>query len=168
MKRLLPCLLLLALVLPAGCSPRSQTTGRHSAIPFSEGHLYAAAYLGYQQIEGLDSYAGQYLDSSQLPVHYLSDGDFYLIIPRYSGMKLSLYRNDIGTSQPTLLYEDPDCRPFILQCNVSDIFADATVRLTYGEESACFSPFLSLKDGSVDIGAQGLDLTRPPDSRPAQ
>lgn len=37
-------------------------------------------------------------------------------------MHLSLYRNDLDGGPPTLLYEDPDCRPFILQCNVSDIF----------------------------------------------
>ena len=48
----------------------------------------------------------------------------------------------------------------ILQCNASDIFADATIRLTYEGETAEFSPFISLKDGSVDLGTQGLDLTK--------
>lgn len=160
MKPVSRCLLpLLCLGLLAGCAPEPQPTSKLDAIPFTEGQLYAAAHLGYQQIENLDYYVEHYLDSSQIPVHYLSDGDFYLVIPRYAGMQLSLYRNDLESSRPILLYEDPDCRPFILQCNVSDIFADATVRLTYGEESAEFSPFLSLKDGSVDIGDLGLDLT---------
>ena len=58
------------------------------------------------------------------PVHYLSGGDFYLVIPRYDGMALALSRSDIETLQSTLIYEDPDCRPFLLQCNASDIFAD--------------------------------------------
>ena len=75
-------------------------------------------------------------------------------------MELSLYRNDLETSQPILIYQDPDCQPFILQCNASDIFADATIRLTYKDETAEFSPFISLKDGSVDIGTQGLDITK--------
>ena len=73
---------------------------------------------------------------------------------------MSLYRNDIETLQPALIYEDPDCEPFILQCNASDIFADATIQLTYKNETVEFSPFISLKDGSVDIGPQGLDLTQ--------
>lgn len=150
-------LLVLAALL-VGCSAQPQSS-RQEAIPFTEGQLYAAAYLGYQQIEDLDYYVQQYLDSDQLPVHYLSSGDYYLIIPRYSGMELSLYRNDFDTSEPILIYQDPDCQPFLLQCNASDIFADATIRLTWEDETVEFSPFLSLKDGSVEIGDRGLDLT---------
>lgn len=150
-------LLVLAALL-AGCSAQSQSS-RQEAIPFTEGQLYAAAYLGYQQMEDLDYYVQQYLDSDQLPVHYLSSGDYYLIIPRYSGMELSLYRNDFDTSEPILIYRDPDCQPFLLQCNASDIFADATIRLTWEDETVEFSLFLSLKDGSVEIGDRGLDLT---------
>lgn len=156
-SHLVPLLACLALL--AGCAAQPQASKR-DAIPFEEGQFYAAAYLGYQQINDLDFYTEQYLDSDQLPVHYLSGGDYYLVIPRYSGMKLSLYRNDLETSEPILLYEEPDCGPFLLQCNVSDIFADATIRLTYEDTTVEFSPFLSLKDGSVDIGEHGLNLTR--------
>jgi hypothetical protein len=118
------------------------------------------AYLGFQETDGLDYYVEQYLDSDQLPVHCLSGGDYYLVIPRYQGMELSLYQNDMETMRSDLLYEDPDCRPFLLQCNVSDIFPDATIRLTYQGESVEFSPFISLKDGALDIGAHGLDSTK--------
>lgn len=157
---LLPLLLLLGLC--TGCTEQPQAS-KQDAIPFREGQYYAVAYLGYQQMEDLDDYAAQYLDSDQLPVHYISSGDFYLVIPRYAGMELTLYRNDMETMDPLLLYEDPDCTPFILQCNASDIFADATIRLSYGEETAEFSPFISLKDGAVDVGEQGLLLTKPAD-----
>ena len=151
----------------AGCSAQPQSSHRE-AIPFTEGQLYAAAYLGYQQIEDLDYYVQQYLDSDELPVHYLSSGDYYLIIPRYSGMELSLYRNDFDTSEPILIYRDPDCQPFLLQCNASDIFADATIRLTWEDETVEFSPFLSLKDGSVEIGDRGLDLTAGTETQQAE
>lgn len=151
-------MLLVCLGLLSGCSPEPRASKR-DAIPFEEGQYYAAAYLGYQQIDDLNYYAERYLDSDQLPIHYLSDGDYYLVIPRYPGMKLSLYRNDMETSETALIYEEPDCRPFILQCNISDIFPDATIRLTYENETVEFSPFISLKDGSVDIGECGLDLT---------
>ena len=152
--------LLLCLFLLGGCGGVEEVSKRDN-IPFQEGQLYAAAYLGYQQIDDLDYYLERYLDDGELPVHYLSGGDFYLVIPRYDGMALALSRSDIETLQSTLIYEDPDCRPFLLQCNASDIFADAVIRLTYLDESVEFSPFLSLKDGSVDIGAGGLDLTKP-------
>ncbi len=151
--------LLLSLGLLAGCAGQHQAS-RTENIPFEEGQLYAVAYLGYQKPEDLDYYAERYLDRAELPVHYLSGGDYYLVIPRYSGMELELYRNDLETSQPVLLYEDPDCAPFLLQCNVSDIFADADIRLTYEGETVSCSPFISLKDGSIDVGEAGLLLTK--------
>lgn len=133
---------------------------KRDAIPFDAGQLYAAAYLGYQTIEGLDYYVDQYLDSDQLPTHYVSDGDYYLVIPRYDGISLSLYVNDIETSLSTLRFFDPNCGPFIIQCNASDIFTDITVRLEYNGETAEFSPFISLKDGELMIGEGCLNLTR--------
>lgn len=160
MKRaVLSLLMLTSLVVLAGCSDQTQAS-KQDEIPFSQGQYYAAAYLGYQQIDDLDYYAQQYLDSDQLPIHYLSNGDYYLVIPRYEGMHLALYRNDLESGEATLFYEEPNAGPFILQCNVSDIFADATIQLTYEDETVEFSPFISLKDGSVDIGERGLDLTQ--------
>lgn len=150
---------LLCLSILSGCTTQPEIS-KQAAIPFEDGQYYAVAYLGYQQIDDLDYYVEHYLDHDSLPIHYLSAGDYYLVIPRYTGMELSLYRNDLESSQPILIYQDPDCEPFILQCNASDIFADATIRLTYEEGMAEFSPFISLMDGSVDIGAQGLDLTK--------
>ena len=161
------CALLAGCAAPAGGEDGSGGSGGTSGsqegpgegIPFEEGQLYAVAYLGYQEMGALEEYAQRYLDGGRLPVHYLSPGDFYLVIPRYAGMELALYRNDVETGAAELIYEDPDCGPFVLQCNVSDIFADATIRLDYQGETAEFSPFISLKDGSVDAGARGLLLT---------
>ena len=162
MKKAALCLLCCLLL--AGCTPpsdpnvdvprpsSSSASDGRDAIPFGEGDLYAAAYLGYLEMEDLDFYQARYLDGREPPVHYFSAGEFYLVIPRYEGTALSLYHNDINTQGSTLVYQDPDCGPFIIQCNVSDIFPDATIRLTYGEESVEFSPYISLRDGSVEIG----------------
>ena len=147
---------------PSGSAPIPPRASKRDNIPVAEDQFYAVAHLGYQEIENLEFYAEQYLDSNELPVHYFSDGDYYLVIPRYSEMNLSLYRNDIVTSSSALVYEEPDCRPFILQCNVSDIFPDAAIQLTYAGETVEFSPFISLKDGSVDVGERGLLLTDQP------
>ena len=86
------------------------------ASPFEAGQMYAVAYLGYQTIEDWDYYAERYLDSDKFPIHYVSDGDYYLVIPRYDGMVLSLYVNDVETSLGTLRFRDPDCGPFVMQC----------------------------------------------------
>ena len=146
---------------PTDTAPDIAAAGKHDAIPFETGQLYAVAYLGYQTTGGLDYYAQRYLGSDKLPVHYVSDGDYYLVIPRYDGMALSLYVNDFETSLGTLRFRDPDCGPFVIQCNASDIFTDATMRLEYNGETAEFSPCISLKDGALMIGEQGFDLTEP-------
>ena len=165
MKRILLCLAALCSCLPllGGCAEAPSAGSRSEPgwnnIPFADGQLYAVAHLGYQEMGSLDYYVEEYLDNDQIPVHYLSPGDFYLVIPRYGETELSLYQNDFTTSNSTLLYENPSCRPFVLQCNVSDIFSDATIRLSYQGSTVEFSPFISLKDGSVEVGEAGLDIT---------
>ena len=144
-------------------NPEPQQPSKLDSIPFEENQQYAVAYIGYQQTDDLAGYAVEYLDNPAVPTYYISDGDFYLIIPRYAGTSLSLFANDIETGESRLLAEDPDCGPFLVQCNASDIFADATIRLTCEDGTAEFSPFISLEDGSLDIGTYGLDLTESAD-----
>ena len=146
--------------LPLEEDPEPETPSRRDSIPFTGDQLYAAAYLGFEEMEDLSYYTQRYLDSGDLPIHYFSPGEYYLIIPRYPDMSLALYKNDIQTDQSALVYEDPVCEPFLIQCNISDIFSDVTVELTYQGETVSFSPYISLKDGSVQVGERGLDLSR--------
>ena len=165
-KRIMIAAILSGFFIFNGCEQNSDTTSptsgsKRDAIPFEAEQLYAVVYLGYQTTGDLDYYVERYLDSDEIPIHYVSDGDYYLVIPRYDGMSLSLYVNDIETTFSTLRFRDPDCEPFIIQCNASDIFTDLTVHLEHGGETAEFSPFISLKDGEIMIGERGLDLTKP-------
>ncbi len=168
MKRLspYPVLVFACILLLSACAASSSgddfqkiNTSKQDSIPFTDNQSYAVAHLGYREMKNLNLYVEQYLDTNQIPLHYFSDGDYYLVIPRYSGMALSLYRNDMTTKSSTLVYEDPDCQPFIIQCNISDIFPDVTIRLTHEDETVEFSPFISLKDGTPIIGENGLDIT---------
>ena len=129
-------------------------------ITFQEGQLYAAAYLGWEEMEGLSDYQTAYLKGESVPVHYISPGEFYLIIPRYPDMAVKLYQNDINGAAPVLLFEAENCVPFVVQCNISDIFSDLTVELSYGGEAVSFSPYISLKDGSAQVGERGLELKK--------
>ena len=147
----------------AGCGP-AESAGEPAAgyenIAFQEGQWYAAAYLGWEEMGDLDFYRETYLRGADVPVHYVSPGEFYLIIPRDPDTAVKLYRNDISGAEPALLYEAEACAPFAMQCNISDIFSDVTVELTCGGETVSFSPCISLKDGSVQVGERGLDLTK--------
>ena len=145
----------------AGCgdSPEPKLS-KLDSIPFREDQLYAAAYLGYDKIEDLSFYLENYLDEEALPIHYLSKGDYYLVIPRYADMTVRLYKNDMETQDRSLLYEDMECEPFIIQCNVSDIFPDATISLSHQTETVEFTPCISLEDGNVEVGDRGLNITK--------
>lgn len=145
---------------PAAPDPSASSADGTESLPFQKGQLYAAAYLGYGGMEDLSYYTQTCLNGAEPPVFYLSAGEFYLIIP---AMRTRPCGCTEATSRPgtrELVWEDPGCRPFIIQCNVSDIFADAVISLTHGEETAEFSPCISLKDGSVQVGERGLNITK--------
>lgn len=131
-----------------------------STLPYEDGQLYAVAYLGYQEPTELDYYRQTYFGGRDVPVHHISDGDFYLIIPRDPNATVRLFQNDMLTQTSSIFYEQPDGSPFVIGCNVSDIFPDVTVELTTSTgEKVEFSPFISLKDGSVEVGERGLNIT---------
>ena len=132
-----------------------------STLPYEDGQLYAAAYLGYLEPKDLDFFRQTYFGGRELPVHHISDGDFYLIIPRDPNATVRLLRNDMLTQTSSVFYEQPDGSPFVIGCNVSDIFPDVTVEITASDgEKVSFSPFISLEDGSVEVGERGLNITR--------
>ena len=161
MKRFfLGAALLLTLALTA-CNPSPDAkASRAVKLPYAEGQLYAAAWLGWQDTGNLSRYADLCPEIKEAPVLHLSDGEYWLILPRYPGTALEVNQLDINTSETRLVYSDPDCEALILQCNISDIFPDAEIRLRCAEGEAEFSPYLSLRDGSVVLGPEGLDLTR--------
>lgn len=141
-----------------------EQTSKLDTIPFEEGQLFAVAYLGYQQIDDLEYYVQRYLDSDELETYTISEGDYYLIIPRYPDMTVSLYAADMETSENSLCFETASCDPFIIQCNISDIFSDAILRFTYNGNTVEYSPFISLEDGSLQTGDYGLEITKEAES----
>lgn len=145
---------------PEAAATPTPTPDPLSTLPYTDGQLYAAAYLGYQAPTDLDFFQQTYFGGRELPVHHISDGDFYLIIPRDPNATVRLYKNDMVTDSKTLFYEQTNGDAFVIGCNVSDIFPDVTVSITSGGETVDFSPFISLKDGSVQVGARGLNITR--------
>ena len=109
---------LLFLFVLAGCSQPSNTNvpdvsdepnpskaSKMDDIPFADDQLYAVACLGYEEMGDLSAYTESYLDSENLPIHYISKGEYYLVIPRYADMTMRLYRNDMETTEGTLIYE---------------------------------------------------------------
>jgi len=73
----------------------------------------------------------------------------YLIVPRYNGkVKVSslTMTEDGGTSVKT---EKELAKPFFIKCNASDIFSNVEISLEHEEVEYKYSPYISLKDGSI-------------------
>ena len=66
---------------PAAPDPSASSADGTESLPFQEGQLYAAAYLGYGGMEDLSYYTQTCLNGAEPPVFYLSAGEYYLIIP---------------------------------------------------------------------------------------
>lgn len=167
MKKFISIFLLITVMtaLFTGCfasEPKAENKSAYKsdAIAFNESDLYAAAYLGYNDTADNGYYFETYLNTENLPIFHISSGEYYLIIPRYSEMSLKIFENDLETETQTLLYETLESKPFIIQCNESDIFSNVTISMSDGTNSTEFSPFISLKDGSVQIGDDGIDITK--------
>lgn len=141
--------------LPAGTE---QTTP--SAIPFADGQLYAVAYAGFDEPEALDTWIETYLNGERPETVEISDGEYYLVIPRNPGTMLRVLKEDFDTGEKSVAYEDPDGKPIILRCNASDIFFDADVELTDAAGTVSFTPYISPRDGAIEIGEHGLLLTK--------
>ena len=157
-RTILSTLLFCALLL-AGCGTAAQTP---DATPTPAQEAAATPTPTPDPLSTLPYTDGQqtYFGGRELPVHHISDGDFYLIIPRDPNATVRLYKNDMVTDSKTLFYEQTNGDAFVIGCNVSDIFPDVTVSITSGGETVDFSPYISLKDGSVEVGARGLNITR--------
>ena len=161
MKRVFPAAALLLTLALTACTPAESSSQSGTAdLPYAEGQLYAAAWLGWQETGDLSRYAEFCPEIEEMPVLHLSDGEYWLILPRYPDTRLEVSQLDINTSEVQLVYADPDCEGLILQCNISDIFPDAQIRLQCEAGETEFSPYISLRDGSIVLSPEGLDLTR--------
>lgn len=153
---------------PMNTPTPTEVQSKRNNIPFENNQLYAVAYLGYGVKEYMDYYRENYLDEDEVLNYYFSGAEYYLIIPRYENMEVRLYRNDLATMGKTLEQECENGKPFIVQCNISDIFPDVTVELNYNGETVEFSPYISLKDGSVQVGERGLNITKQEEEEPVE
>ncbi len=94
----------------------------------------------------------------------LSGGEVYLFVPKSQNAQVQVcerYINDSGevaVSEP--IYKSNTGDPFIVRGNVSDIFSNLIVKVKNpGEDWVSCSPSISLRDGSVIIGDDMMDIT---------
>jgi len=79
----------------------------------------------------------------------LDGEEYYLIVPRYNNTVTvsSLTMTEDGGTAAKI--EKEFSKPFFLKCNISDIFSNAEISLEHDGVEYKYSPYVSLKDGSI-------------------
>ena len=100
----------------------------------------------------------------ELLLYDCSGQEFYCIIPRYIDSTIIVKKvelSDEGELEEKELIVTSD-KPILIQCNESDLYPNTNITINHKEESTSFSPFISLKDGSViaDDNIEVIDLTQ--------
>lgn len=125
-------------------------------LNFGDEHLYAIKFLGY----------GDQVDLSGIDADFIDvyGDEYYLIIPRFEDTEVKIKMLDYGDfsdmDSPEMLtvFTSKNSDPFVLKCNVSDIYSNVAVIIKGSGGSAGFSPRISLEDGSLITGDLGLEI----------
>lgn len=119
--------------------------------PYSDNHLYAIKYVGYD-VEDLSEY-------NDITCVELEGDEYYYIEPRYTDYKVEIYENSLEDGRKFHLHTFNSGERFLLKCNQSDIFPNMTVVIYLEEDEFIeFSPYQSLKDGSIGHSEYGYEI----------
>lgn len=114
--------------------------------------LLAIFYLGGLENEYDFSIVNKYYSDKEIEEFEkieLEGEECYLIVPRY-GQYITIssltMTDDSGTLEKII---SKTSTPFLLKCNISDIFSNVEIKFNYEGKEYVYSPYISLKDGSV-------------------
>lgn len=118
----------------------------------NEEQLLAVAFLGGLEGEYDYSAINKYYTESEISKFKIieTDGEeLYLVVPRYNNNVVisSLTMTEDGGTISRVVEEISE--PFFLKCNISDIFPNAEIKFMNNKKEYKYSPYISLKDGSV-------------------
>lgn len=127
---------------------------------FNENEVLAVFYIGGMDESYDYSLAKKYFSEEELASFEeikIGGTEKYLIIPRYKGnveiYSLSLDENTTNTNSKLIKNAS---QPFYITCNESDIFPNSRIRVCTRTGEYVYSPYISLKDGSVVVNENVL------------
>lgn len=157
MKRnlLISCLLIIVLVVIFSVLFILNSETKYAKkLSFGDSQILAVFYIGSTNETYNYSVVEKYftLDEINNFKDIKLDGEEkYLIVPRYKGNVeihgLTLEENDVITNK----LKDVVDKPFYLTCNASDIFPNSRIKISTRTGEYVYTPYVSLKDGSVVI-----------------
>lgn len=122
------------------------TTNYSSKLPFNNAKFLIAIFDD-------ETIVKKYYSSKELnKVQNINiDGiNKFLIIPRYKNIEIEIYKQELkedGKMKETLVKKVNE--PFYLECNISDLYSNAVIKIKYKNKTYNYSPYYSLKDGSL-------------------
>ncbi len=122
------------------------TTNYSSKLPFNNDKFLIAIFDNENIVKKY--YSNKELNKVKNIV--ISGINKFLIIPRYKGMEIEIYKQELkeeGEMKETLVEKVSE--PFYLECNVSDLYSNAAIKIKYKDKTYNYSPYYSLKDGSL-------------------
>ena len=129
-------------------------------IEFKENDTYAIANLGVNY--DFSKYEEEY-KLLGVDKYNLEGEEYYLIVPRYEDMDITISEMTIGENGNLdvvrQVYKSDVAKSIIVKCNLSDLYSNVQIELEYDGKKTVISPYLSLKDGEMVVGENGLDIT---------
>lgn len=125
-------------------------------LPFKkdDGNLLGIIYVGGLEEDYDYTIVDKYFNTRDFETVDLEGEEKYLIIPRECEVEVfSLSMDEIDEMDFVMKekYIKTMDKPFYITCNVSDIIANSLLRVNNDGEQYSYSPYISLKDGTVFI-----------------
>ncbi len=123
-------------------------------------------HLGIIYIGGLEqdydyTIVDRYFNTRDFETVELEGTEKYLIIPRDCDVEVYSLSMDEADEIDFVMnekYIKTKDKPFYITCNVSDIIANSLLRVNKDDEQYSYSPYISLKDGSLFVEEFVLEI----------
>lgn len=126
----------------------------------NDNYYCGVIYLGSTLDTSIEEYREMYNDcawAASAEVCSVTGEDAYLIVPKYEGAEVTVQSYEAIEDQKTEIVLSTS-EPIFLECNISDIMPNSWITVESAEGQCEFSPFISLKDGSVSASAGVLTV----------
>ena len=125
-------------------------------LPFEkdDGKLIGIMYIGGLEEDYDYTVVDKYFNTKDFETVNLEGTEKYLIIPRDCKVEvysLSMDEVDEMNFEMKEKYMKTMNKPFYITCNVSDIIANSLLRVNKDGTQYSYSPYISLKDGSLVV-----------------
>ena len=169
MRRIVSLLAICAALVSCGNTGGKSTGDEFQSINWRDNDAAAVICVGMYTNESdlrdsglLDRYSKSYGLENLETVQTKGD-EWYIVIPRHSKATVKVNAVEIDENcnlHKSMLLAERDGRPFLLRCNVSDLFCNVAISIEGkdGKPLVDYSPMISLKDGKAFVRlSRGID-----------